>query len=124
MKILWFNWRDMKNPAAGGAEVFTHEVMRRLADRGHNITLFASQFINGLDYEDTDGIKIVRRGDRYSVYAKAKDYYNEEGKDYDLIVDEINTKPFLTPTFVRGKPILALIHQLARECLFYELSFP
>ena len=26
MKILWLNWRDIKNPEAGGAEVFTHSV--------------------------------------------------------------------------------------------------
>jgi hypothetical protein len=30
MKILWYNWRDIKNPDAGGAEVFTHEVCKRL----------------------------------------------------------------------------------------------
>ena len=124
MNILWFNWRDIKNPAAGGAEVFTHQVMSRLVKRGHNMTLFASQFLNGLDYEEIDGIRIVRSGDKYSVYRKAKEYYNHNGKDYDIIVDEINTRPFLTPTFVRDKPVLALIHQLARECLFYELSFP
>ncbi|MCZ7355914.1 MAG: hypothetical protein O8C66_09090 [Candidatus Methanoperedens sp.] len=25
MRILFYNWRDIKNPAAGGAEIFTHE---------------------------------------------------------------------------------------------------
>ena len=40
MRILWFNWRDIKHPEAGGAEVLTHEVMRRLVQRGHEMTLF------------------------------------------------------------------------------------
>ena len=28
MRILWFNWRDIKHPESGGAEVLTHEEMR------------------------------------------------------------------------------------------------
>jgi hypothetical protein len=44
MHILWFNWRDLRNPEAGGAEVYTHEVMKRLAKRGHEMTLFTSRF--------------------------------------------------------------------------------
>ena len=39
MRILWFNWRDTQNPEAGGAEVFTHEIMKRLAKRGYEMTL-------------------------------------------------------------------------------------
>ena len=44
LKVLWFNWRDIRNPAAGGAEVYTHEIARRLVGRGHEVTLFASLF--------------------------------------------------------------------------------
>jgi len=29
LKILIFNWRDIRNPEAGGAEVFTHENAKR-----------------------------------------------------------------------------------------------
>lgn len=29
MKILIYNWRDIKNPSTGGAEVFTHENAKR-----------------------------------------------------------------------------------------------
>ena len=29
MRILVMNWRDTKNPAHGGAEVVTHEHMKR-----------------------------------------------------------------------------------------------
>ena len=44
--------------------------------------------------------------------------------DFDLVIDEINTRPFMTPRFVKTKPILALIHQLAREYWFYETPWP
>jgi hypothetical protein len=40
MRILWFNWRDLRNSEAGGAEVYTHEVMKGLARRGHEMIVF------------------------------------------------------------------------------------
>jgi len=41
------------------------------------------------------------------------------------VIDEINTKPFMTPKFVKdGTPIIALIYQLAREFWFLETPFP
>lgn len=124
MKILWFNWRDIRNPDAGGAEVFTHEIGKRLVKMGHQITLFTSAFENAKKEEEIDGIKIVRDGNKYSVYGRAKDYYKKNKDQFDLVIDEINTKPFLTPTFVKDKPIIAIIHQLAREFWFYETRFP
>ena len=124
LDVLWFNWSDIKNPDAGGAEVFTHEVMRRLATKGHNMTLFSAEIPKGLHNEEIDGVNIIRQGTRYSVYGKAREYYQQHKDDYDYIVDEINTKPFLTPKFVKQKPILALIHQLAREFWLYETYFP
>jgi glycosyltransferase involved in cell wall biosynthesis len=124
LRILWFNWRDIKNPNAGGAEIFTHEVMRRLTTKGHNMTLFCAQIPRGLHNEEIDGVNIIRNGSRYSVYGKAREYYQRHKDEFDYIIDEVNTKPFLTPTFVKQKPILALIHQLAREFWLYETYFP
>lgn len=124
MKILWFNWRDIQNPDAGGAEVFTHEVMRRLAAMGHEMTLVTSEFEGCQSNANVDDVNIIRSGGKYSVYKQAKSFYKSHGSRYDVIIDEINTRPFLTPKFVRGKPIIALFHQLAREFWFYETSFP
>jgi|GEM_PF-4102942 len=39
MNILIYNWRDIKNPAAGGAEVFTHENAKRWVEKGNEVTL-------------------------------------------------------------------------------------
>jgi len=111
----------------GGAEVFTHEVLKRWADDGHEITLFTSKFEGCNDEEIVEGVRIVRHGGRFSVYWKAKKFYNRRflREGYDIVIDEINTRPFLTPQFVRnGEKIIALIHQLAREYWFYEIPFP
>ena len=114
----------MKHPEAGGAEVLTHEVMRRLVQKGYDMTLFCPQYRNALKNEEVDGVKIVRSGGRYSVYHKAKEFYKNYCERYDFIIDEINAKPFLNPTLVGNKPILALFHQLIHEEWFYETFFP
>ncbi|MGQ9513825.1 MAG: glycosyltransferase family 4 protein, partial [Thermoproteota archaeon] len=111
----------------GGAEVFTREVCKRWVEWGHEVTLFTSEFDGCRREEVVDGVRVVRAGGRYSVYWKAKRYYKKYfSKDgYDIVIDEINTRPFLTPKFVNnGEKIVSLIHQLAREYWFYETPFP
>jgi glycosyltransferase involved in cell wall biosynthesis len=126
MRILWYNWRDIKNPEAGGAEVFTHEVCKRLVKQNavDSVTLFSASYEGALPEETLDGVGIARRGNKYSVYSEAKKFYNRNKDYFDIVVDEINTKPFNTPSFVHDKPIVALLHQLAREFWFYETYFP
>jgi glycosyltransferase involved in cell wall biosynthesis len=127
LRILIFNWRDIKNPEAGGAEVFTHENAKRWVKMGHEVTLFTSEFPNCIKDEILDGVRVIRAGGKYSVYWKAKTYYRKHflKESYDVVIDEINTRPFLTPRFVNnGEKIVALIHQLAREYWFYEMPFP
>jgi glycosyltransferase involved in cell wall biosynthesis len=111
----------------GGAEVFTYEVIKRWTKIGHEVTLFASEFPNSKTNEIVDGVRIVRAGGKYSVYREAKKYYEKHfsKESYNVVIDEINTKPFLTPKFVnKGEKIIALIHQLAKEYWFYETPFP
>ena len=110
----------------GGAEVFTHEVAKRWAEAGHDVTLFTSKFLNCKQDEVLDGIKVVRRGGKYSVYKEAKKWYEQNFSkgDFDVIIAEVKPRPFSTPKFVKGAKIVVLIHQLAREYWFYETPFP
>jgi glycosyltransferase involved in cell wall biosynthesis len=127
MKILWLNWRCWLNPFMGGAEVFTYEVAKRWAASGHEITLFTSKFPGCSKEEIIDGIKIVRAGGRFTVYGQAKKFYSKRFRHegFDIIIDEINTRPFFAQKFAKnGEKIIALIHQLAREFWFFETPFP
>jgi glycosyltransferase involved in cell wall biosynthesis len=111
----------------GGAEVFTREVAKRWVKCGHEVTLFASGFAGCEREEFVDGVRVVRAGGKYSVYWKARKFYREffSREGFDVVVDEINTRPFFAPRFVNnGERIVALIHQLAREYWFYETPFP
>jgi glycosyltransferase involved in cell wall biosynthesis len=115
------------NPEMGGAEVFTREVAKRWVKWGHEVTLFTSEFPNCRREEVLDGVRVVRAGRRYLVYWEAKRHYRKRfsKEGYDVVIDEVNTRPFLTPRFVNnGEKIVALIHQLAREYWFYETPFP
>ncbi len=118
MNILWMNWRDIKHPRKGGAEVLTFGIFKRLVDRGHRVTWFTGAFPGGADSEVIDGVKVVRRGTALTVRAHAYGYYRETS-DLDVVVDEVNTLPFMTPVYSRT-PVVACIHQLAREIWYYE----
>ncbi len=124
MNLIVFNWRDIKNPESGGAEVYTHQISKRLVERGHNVTVFASKFPGCRKEEVVDGVRIIRDGDKYTVYFKAFEFWKRRKERYDIVVDEINTIPFFTYRFVRNERRIALIHQLSKEFWFCETPFP
>lgn len=124
MRVLWFSWRDINHPEAGGAEVFTYEVMQRLIKQGYSFTLFTSSYEAARSNDNINGINVIRQGGKYTVYSKAKRYCARNKSNFDVVVDEINVKPFLTPKFVNELPVLGFVHQVSRGGLFYELPFP
>lgn len=125
MKILIFNWRDITNPWAGGAEKYIHEIGKRLAKK-HEVSLFCSRYPGALEKEEIDGIEIIRSGGRFTTYIHAAMKYlgSLRKMDYDVIVDDINGVPFFTPLYSR-KPIVAIIHHIAGWEIFRrELPLP
>jgi glycosyltransferase involved in cell wall biosynthesis len=75
--------------------------------------------------EKRRGVRIVREGSRLGVYRAARAYWRSLPQgSFDVVVDEINTRPFLAPQWVNGTPVVALIHQLAREVWFSEAPLP
>jgi len=38
-RILFLNWRDLSNPAAGGAEAYAEQIARRFSRAGAVLTL-------------------------------------------------------------------------------------
>jgi glycosyltransferase involved in cell wall biosynthesis len=125
VRILILNWKDTSHPAAGGAEVFTEQVARALVLRGHELTLFAASVAGGPSREVVSGVQVIRGGGQFGVYRAARRFWKDQPPHrFDIVIDEINTRPFLTPRWVRDTPIVALIHQLAREIWFYETPLP
>jgi glycosyltransferase involved in cell wall biosynthesis len=125
LRVLILNWKDTAHPLAGGAEVFTEELAEQLALRGHEVTVFAAAVAGRPGRETRSGFEVVRSGGRLGVYRAARRFWSgQPAGGYDVVVDEINTRPFLTPRWIRDTPVVALIHQLAREIWSYETPFP
>lgn len=125
MRILVLNWKDLAHPKAGGAEVYTSEITERWASDGHEVTLFCAAVDGQPADELIRGVRIVRRGSRLGVYRAARLWYAEHGRGrYDVVIDEVNTRPFLTPRWLTDTPVVALIHQVCREIWSYETPWP
>lgn len=125
LRILILNWRDITHPHAGGAEVYTHNIADEWIKEGHSVTLFCAAVEGRPEFEDFEGLHIIRRGSRHSVYREAKRFYRREGRgNFDLVVDEVNTRPFGAPKWVGDVPVIALIHQVCREIWNYQTPLP
>jgi glycosyltransferase involved in cell wall biosynthesis/O-antigen/teichoic acid export membrane protein len=126
LRILFLNWRDIRNPDAGGAEVVTHEVGKRWVAQGHEVALLTSRFPGCLPTETVDGVRIRRIGRlRTGSFHLRVQWKLAHLRGYDLVIDEINTIPFFTPLWRRRlPPTVTLIHQLARDVLEAELPPP
>lgn len=124
MKILILNWRDIKHPLAGGAEISTHEHAKRWVEEGCEVVQFSSSVPGRTCEEIIDGIRIIRKGSHYTVHLHALYYYLKHFKNkIDLIIDEFHFIPFFTPFYAHTK-IIAFIHETARELWFKNQPFP
>ncbi len=122
MDIAVFNWKDWAHPAAGGAEEFTHQVLIHWAQTGNRVRLYTSRGPGQGSHDYLEGVAVTRAGSIRTVFRKAREAYVRDQRP-DVILDEINTRPFQVPRF-GGRPTVALIHQLAREYWFLELPYP
>lgn len=123
MEVLILNWRDIKNPKAGGAEIVTMEHAKAWVKAGHQVTWVTSIFPKAKKEEIIDGVKFIRRGSFLSLYIFAPFYYLFSGNKFDVVIDEIHGIPFFTPLYVRTKKI-AFIHEVAGEIWDYMYPFP
>ena len=123
MNILILNWKDIKNPLVGGAEVIAYEYARRLVKDGHTVTFFTSHFNNASKEEMVDGVRIIRKGNRITTYFFAFFYYLSLSPKPDRVVDMVNTICYQTPLYVPKKRRVMYVNQLAKEVFYYELPW-
>ncbi|GAB1691892.1 glycosyltransferase family 4 protein [Krasilnikovia sp. M28-CT-15] len=126
MRILVLNWRDLKHPASGGAEVYTEQVLRRWVAAGHEVTLFAAAVAGRPAEEIVDGYRVIRAGSRFTVYREARRWWQRHGRGrFDVVVDETNTVPFMAHEWVDdGARTIALVHQTCEEIWHHNAPFP
>ncbi|MEU4419840.1 glycosyltransferase family 4 protein [Actinoplanes sp. NPDC024001] len=124
--ILFLNWRDTQHPEGGGSELFLDRIAAELIHQGYRVTLLCQAHGTAPAEETTpEGLRIVRRGGRHTVYLMAALTYligllglgplsrRRHGRP-DLIIDVGNGMPFLSRLYAR-RPVIALVHHVHRE---------
>jgi glycosyltransferase involved in cell wall biosynthesis len=122
-RVLVLNLRDIANPSAGGAEQHLHALFRRLAARGHRITLYCGGYHGARRHETIDGIEIHRRGNRFTTAVWSTINYLRHRDDFDVIVDYTGQLHFLTPLYVR-QPRIAVAMHVVGDVYRNDLPFP
>ncbi len=124
VNILALNWQDLSNPQAGGAEVHLEELLRRIARKGHRVTLFCSGYDSSSPEETIEGIRIIRRGNRYNFNLIAPFTLRKlvRENNFDVLVEDINKIPFYTPLYL-NLPTLVVVPHLFATTVFKEINF-
>jgi glycosyltransferase involved in cell wall biosynthesis len=104
------NWRDPRNPLAGGAERVTLGYLAALAQRGHEVYWFTYSFPNGMPEEVMDGVRIVRSGERFGAVRDAVRWYRQQ-EPFDLVIDQHHGIPWYAPWWCRTRCV-AYIHEV------------
>ncbi|MCP4294295.1 MAG: glycosyltransferase family 4 protein, partial [Proteobacteria bacterium] len=125
MNILVINWRDIKHPRAGGAEVRLHHVYEPMAARGHRVILITCRFPDCDEYEDVNGIEVHRYGSDHSFASTVFFSLRSWVKEFhaDIVVEDFNKLPFCTP-LISPVPVMVQMHHLWLGSIFREAPFP
>lgn len=126
MKWLFLNWRDLKNPRGGGAEVVTEAICAELSKRGHEVTLFTAAFPGSKAEETVNGFKIIRAGGPLTCRLAARRWWKQFGQHegFEVVIDQFHGLPFFTPWYIPKHKILAFIHEVPRSLWFLIAKFP
>jgi len=123
LRILALNWRDRKNPEAGGAETHLHEILERLAARGHSVTLLAASWPGAPAEEGYAGLRVLRGGGpmtaNFALPRIARRLIARE--PFDLIVEDVNKVPFFLPCYSE-LPCLLVVPHLFGDTVFRETN--
>ncbi len=104
-------WRDLDDDEAGGSEVHIHEVARRWAAAGVEVTMRTSHATGRPAEATRDGYRVIRRAGRYAVFPRAAmaEALRRTGPR-DVLVEIWNGMPFLSPVWCRGPRVIFLHH--------------
>lgn len=122
ISILALNWRCTRHPQAGGAEINLFEQAKHWIKQGHKVTVFCAD--PGRKYtlardEIMEGIEIIRRGGRFTLYLHAALFLLRNSRRFDCVLDVANGIPFFAPLF-STKPVVLLVHHVANRQWFTE----
>lgn len=122
-RLLLINWRDINNPEAGGAEIYYHEIFKRLAVKGFSVTVLSHHFPGAARKEEVESTTILRRGGKYLFNFQIVPWLLFNRRRYDLIIEDLNKIPFFTPLYCRRPRLHLAMHFFGTE-IFREAPLP
>ena len=105
-------WRDLDDPDAGGSELHADEFMRRWAAAGLEIVHRTSAARGAPPTALRHGYQVVRRGSRYSVFARTavSELAGRMGRS-DALIEIWNGVPWFSPVWYR-RPHMTILHHV------------
>ena len=135
MRILILNWRSIKDPLHGGAELATFEFAKRwVRDYDAQVTWLSPVYDKNIGEEIIDGVYFKYIGfhlnrNLFKLFFAFPVFYflvfwtyltKFKGK-VDVVIDQVHGIPYLTPFYVKEK-IIVYIHEVAGE--IWDLMYP
>lgn len=122
--IFSLSWRDIHSSKAGGAEVHTHEMLKRLDKSKYRVVHMSMRDKGNPAYEKIDGVEYIRSGNPISVIFSSMLFYFRHKNSIDYVIDQCNTHRFFSSLWVPAKKRIFYIHQLTKEIWDINLPFP
>ena len=124
-RCIWFSWKDLSHPRAGGAEVITDYHLKELVKKNYKVYLMTSSYDNAKKIQSFNGYTIIRNNKFFScqLFYFIWILFLFKFKKHDYVIEEINTIPFLI-FLIKKNNLKIFFHQLTEKIWFYETNFP
>jgi len=108
-------WRDIADIEAGGSEIHAHEVVKRWAEAGIDVTVRTSYAQGWPPTEVRDGYRVIRKRGRFTVFPDTvlTEMMRRSGP-FDGLVEIWNGTPYLSPLWARC-PHITLVHHVHKD---------
>ncbi|SOC49759.1 Glycosyltransferase involved in cell wall bisynthesis [Blastococcus aggregatus] len=106
------NWRDVSHPEGGGSERYVQRIAEGLASAGLRVTLLCAAHGRAPRDETVNGVRIIRRAGRLSIYPRAMAFVRKHKPR--LVVDIQNGIPFCS-TLVTRAPVTNVVFHVHKE---------
>lgn len=125
MKVLVINWRDIKNPEAGGAEIHIDEILKR-KPLDWEVDFVSATYPGCVPREVVSGYTIIRISRNAIFNFGFRGYWKKylSRVNYDLVIDDVSKIPLATPLYIRTTPLIGILHHVHGKSLYSQLSWP
>jgi len=124
LRILAVNWRDIRDPLGGGAELHLHHILKGAVEAGWDVDLVCAGYKGAPRHDVIDGINIHRHGHWAVANFTLPPVVRRLLKNgsYDLLVEDINKIPFYTPLYRGDVPLVAIVPHLFGKTVYREAN--